>query len=244
MGLIYVNPEGPNGNPDPLAAARDIRETFRRMAMNDEETLALIAGGHTFGKTHGAAGAELRRPGARGRPDRGAGPGLEEQLRQRQGQGRHHQRPGGHLDLDADPVEQRLLREPVPLRVGADREPRRRQAVAAQGRRRRQHRARTRETGELEPAADDAHHRPRAAGRPAYEKIARRFLEHPDEFADAFAKAWYKLLHRDMGPVSRYLGPWVAEPQLWQDPVPAVEGDAGRRGRHRGAEGASCSTRA
>ncbi len=221
MGLIYVNPEGPNGTPDPLAAARDIRETFRRMAMNDEETVALIAGGHTFGKTHG------RRPPpgrsrAGGRPVEQQGLGWRNTFGTGKGRRRDHQRARGGLDADPDQVGQQLLRDAVRLRVGAHGEPRRREAVEAEGRRRGGHGA--------GPEDASVRHAPMMLTTdlalrldPTYEQISRRFMEHPDELADAFAKAWYKLLHRDMGPVSRFLGPWVPEPQPWQDPLPEVD---------------------
>ena len=225
MGLIYVNPEGPNGNPDPLAAARDIRETFARMAMNDEETVALIAGGHTFGKTHGAADAsKYVGPEPEGARIEEQGPRLEEQLRQRQRRRHDRQRPGRHLDHDADEVGQQLLRQPVRLRMGTDEEPGRCASVDAEGwtpapapcRMRTTRRSVTRRsmlTTDLALRLD-----------PVYEKISRRFHENPDEFADAFARAWFKLTHRDMGPRARYLGPEVpAEELLWQDPVPAVD---------------------
>ena len=223
MGLIYVNPEGPNGNPDPIAAAKDIRETFFRMAMNDEETVALIAGGHSFGKTHGAGDRVADGPGAGRRRHRRSRPRLEEQAWHRLRRRHYHQRPGSHLDADADEVEQPLLQEPVRLRMGADEEPGRGETVEGEERRRR-------------ATVPDAHdpskkHAPTMLTTdlalrfdPAYEKISRRFFENPDQFADAFARAWFKLTHRDMGPIMRYLGPLVPKEELiWQDPIPAVD---------------------
>ena len=224
MGLIYVNPEGPNGKPDPVAAARDIRETFARMAMNDEETVALIAGGHTFGKTHGAGDASLVGPEPEAAAHRGAGPRLEEQLRHRQGRRHHRQRPGGHLDHAPRPSGSNNFFENL---FGYEWELTKSPAGAHQW------------TPKDGAGAGHRARRPRPAKRhapsmlttdlalrfdPAYEKISRRFLEHPDQFADAFARAWFKLTHRDMGPRSRYLGPLVPEEELlWQDPVPAVD---------------------
>jgi len=221
MGLIYVNPEGPNGNPDPLAAARDIRETFARMAMNDEETVALIAGGHTFGKTHGAGDASLVGPepeasriedqgfGWSSRFGTGKGPdaitsGLEVTWTQTPTKWSH----GFFQNLFA--YEWELTKSPA----GAH------QWVAKGG------------AAVIPDAFDPSKRRPPTmlttdlALRfdPAYEKISRRFLAHPDQFADAFARAWFKLTHRDMGPRARYLGKLVpSEVLIWQDPVPPVD---------------------
>jgi len=223
MGLIYVNPEGPNGNPDPLAAARDIRETFARMAMNDEETVALIAGGHTFGKTHGAGDVTLVGP----EPE---GAGIEAQ-----GLGwlsRHGTGKGG----DAITSGLEVIWTTTPTKwssnffwnlFGYEWELTKSPAGANQW---------TPKGGAGANTVPDPHDpsKRRAPSMlttdlalrfdPTYEKIARRFYENPDQFADAFARAWFKLTHRDMGPRARYLGPEVpAEELIWQDPVPAVD---------------------
>jgi catalase-peroxidase len=223
MGLIYVNPEGPNGKPDPIAAARDIRETFRRMAMNDEETVALIAGGHTFGKTHGAAPAV---PHVGREPEGG---NLEEQgfgwkSSYETGSGAHAITSGLEVTWTTTPTkwgndffkhlfeyEWELTESPAGAKQWKPK------------------------NGAGDGSVPSAHDKSKkiAPGMlttdlslrfdPAYEKISRHFYENPQAFADAFARAWFKLTHRDMGPISRYLGPLVPkEPQIWQDPVPKV----------------------
>ena len=221
MGLIYVNPEGPNGNPDPIAAAKDIRETFRRMAMNDEETVALIAGGHSFGKTHGAGPATHVGPEPEAAPLEAQGLGWQSSYGT--GKGGDAITSGIEVTWSTTPTkwsnnffenlfgfEYKLVKSPA----GAH------QWVAEGG------------AGTVPDAHDPSRRRAPTMLTtdlslrfdPAYEKISRRFHEHPAEFADAFARAWYKLTHRDMGPVSRYLGPLVpAERLIWQDPVPAVD---------------------
>ena len=224
MGLIYVNPQGPNGNPDPLAAARDIRETFARMAMNDEETVALIAGGHTFGKTHGAnpevpyvgpepEGASLEEQGLGWRNTFGSGKGDDTYSSGLEGAWTNDpvKWDNGFFD-NLFKYEWELTTSPAGAKQWTPKDP------SAQG------------------TVPDAHdpskrHAPMMFTTdlalkldPIYAPISKRFHENPDQIAEAFAKAWYKLLHRDMGPVSRYLGPLVpSEPQLWQDPVPEVD---------------------
>jgi catalase-peroxidase len=222
MGLIYVNPEGPNGKPDPLAAARDIRETFRRMAMNDEETVALIAGGHTFGKTHGAAPAEYIGPEPEAAPLEQQGLGWRNTF----GSGKGKDTTTSGLEGAWTPTPTTWDNSFFETLFGYEWELTESPAGAKQWKPK---------AGAGADAVPDAHdpsvrHAPMMLTTdlalrldPTYEPISRRFMEHPDELAEAFAKAWYKLLHRDMGPVSRYLGPWVPEPQLWQDPVPAVD---------------------
>ncbi|WP_414448892.1 catalase/peroxidase HPI [Burkholderia sp. 22PA0099] len=223
MGLIYVNPEGPNGNPDPLASARDIRDTFARMAMNDEETVALIAGGHTFGKTHGAGDASHVGVEPEAAPLEQMGLGWKSSFGS--GSGADAISSGLEVIWTSTPTkwsnnffwnlfgyEWELTKSPAGAHqwqpkggMGAnsvpdpfDKEKRRAPAML---------------TSDIALRAD-----------PAYEKISRRFYENPDQFADAFARAWYKLTHRDMGPRARYLGPEVpSEELLWQDPIPAVE---------------------
>ncbi|MGR6974446.1 catalase/peroxidase HPI [Streptomyces cynarae] len=223
MGLIYVNPEGPNGNPDPIAAARDIRETFRRMAMNDEETVALIAGGHTFGKTHGAGPADHV----------GADPeaaSLEEQglgwkSTYGTGKGADAITSGLEVTWTATPTQwsNGFFKNLFEYEYELERSP----AGA--------HQWVAKDAPEIIPDAHDPskRHRPRMLTTdlslrfdPIYEPISRRFYENPEEFADAFARAWYKLTHRDMGPKSLYLGPEVPEETLlWQDPLPQREGE-------------------
>ncbi|UJR78333.1 catalase/peroxidase HPI [Sandaracinus amylolyticus] len=222
MGLIYVNPEGPNGTPDPLAAARDIRETFRRMAMNDEETVALIAGGHTFGKTHGAGDAKHVGPEPEGCPVHHQGLGWKSSFGT--GKGSHTITSG--LEGAWTPTPIKWDHSFFETLFGYEWELTRSPAGAHQWRPK---------NGAGAGTVPDAHdaskkHAPMMATTdlalrvdPTYEKISRRFHANPGELADAFAKAWYKLLHRDMGPLSRYLGPWVAPAQHWQDPVPAVD---------------------
>jgi len=222
MGLIYVNPEGPNGNPDPLAAARDIRETFRRMAMNDEETVALIVGGHTFGKCHGAVspdyigpepeGAPLEEQGLGWRNTHGSGAGVDTITSGIEGAWTNNpvQWDNGYLD-NLYGYEWELTASPAGAHQWKPTNPE--------------------AEGTVPDAHDPAkHHAPMMLTTdlalrqdPIYAPITQRFHENPDQLADAFARAWFKLLHRDMGPVSRYLGPWVPEPQLWQDPVPDVD---------------------
>jgi catalase-peroxidase len=223
MGLIYVNPEGPNGNPDPLAAATDIRETFRRMAMNDEETVALIAGGHTFGKTHGAAV-----PVGHVGPEPEAAPLQEMGLgwTNSYGSGKGGDTIASGLEVTWTPTPTKWSNSFFSNLFGYEWELTKSPAGAHQW---------TPKGGAGAGTIPDAHdpskrHAPTMLTTdlslrvdPAYEKISRRFYENPDQFADAFARAWFKLTHRDMGPISRYLGPLVpAEPQLWQDPVPPV----------------------
>lgn len=222
MGLIYVNPEGPNGNPDPIAAARDIRETFARMAMNDEETVALIAGGHTFGKTHGAGDAKLVGPEPEAAGIEAQGLGWKSSF----GTGRGGDAITSGLEVTWTATPTKWSNGFFQNLFGYEWELTRSPAGAHQWQPK---------GGAGAGTIPDAHDPSKRRGPtmlttdlalrldPVYEKISRRFMEHPDEFADAFARAWFKLTHRDMGPRARYLGPEVpAEELIWQDPIPAV----------------------
>jgi catalase-peroxidase len=225
MGLIYVNPEGPGGNPDPALAAKFIRETFRRMAMNDEETAALIVGGHTFGKAHGAApeaghvgpepeGAPLEQQGFGWKNSFGTGKGDDTITSGLEGAWTNEPTKwdNGFLE-NLYKYEWELTKSPAGKNQWKPK------------------------NSEAQGTVPDAHDPSKRVAPmmlttdlamrvdPSYGAITRRWLDHPEEMADAFARAWYKLLHRDMGPISRYLGPWVAPPQIWQDPVPAAEGE-------------------
>jgi catalase-peroxidase len=223
MGLIYVNPEGPNGNPDPIAAARDIRETFARMAMNDEETVALIAGGHTFGKTHGAGDAKHvgPEPEAAGIEEQGLG------WKSSFGTGSGGDTIGSGLEVTWTSTPTKWSNNFFSNLFGYEWELTKSPAGAHQWKPKQDAGA-----GTVPDAHDPSkRHAPSVLTTdlalrfdPVYEKISRRFYENPDQFADAFARAWFKLTHRDMGPLSRYLGPLVPEERLlWQDPVPAVD---------------------
>jgi catalase-peroxidase len=221
MGLIYVNPEGPNGKPDPVAAARDIRETFKRMAMNDEETVALIAGGHTFGKTHGAGDATLVGAEPEGASIEEQGLGWKSKFAT--GKGKDAITGGPEVTWTQTPTKwsnhffENLFNNEWEL----SKSPAGAQQWKAKG-----------GAATIPDAFDPSkRHVPTMLTTdlslrldPAYEKISRRFYQHPDQFADAFARAWFKLTHRDMGPIARYLGPLVPKEELkWQDPVPAVD---------------------
>ena len=223
MGLIYVNPEGPNGKPDPLASARDIRETFKRMAMNDEETVALIAGGHTFGKTHGAADAKINvgpEPEGSAIEDQGFG------WKNKFGTGKGNDAITSGLEVIWTTTPTKWSNNFFENLFAYEWELTKSPAGAYQW---------TPKGGAGAGTVPDPHDPSKRRSPsmlttdlalrldPAYEKISRRFFEHPDQFADAFARAWFKLTHRDMGPIVRYLGPLVPkETLIWQDPIPAV----------------------
>jgi catalase-peroxidase len=224
MGLIYVNPEGPNGTPDPVAAARDIRETFARMAMNDEETVALIVGGHTVGKTHGAASAEYIGPEPEAAPLEQQGLGWKNTF----GSGKGDDTTTSGLEGAWTPTPITWDNSFLETLYGFEWELTKSPAGAWQWK--------PRDGGGAgtvpDPHDPSKRHAPTMLTTdlslrmdPIYGPITRRFLENPNQLEEEFAKAWFKLLHRDMGPLSRYLGPWVPEPQLWQDPVPAVDHD-------------------
>jgi catalase-peroxidase len=224
MGLIYVNPEGPNGTPDPVAAARDIRETFARMAMNDEETVALIVGGHTVGKTHGAAPAEYIGPEPEAAPLEQQGLGWKNTF----GSGKGDDTTTSGLEGAWTPTPITWDNSFLETLYGYEWELTKSPAGAWQWKPRDGAGAGT----VPDPHDPSKRHAPTMLTTdlslrmdPIYGPITRRFLENPNQLAEEFAKAWYKLLHRDMGPISRYLGPWVPEPQLWQDPVPEVDHD-------------------
>jgi len=221
MGLIYVNPEGPAGQPDPVKAAYFIRETFGRMAMNDEETVALIAGGHTFGKTHGAANADDHvgpEPEAADLAEQGFG------WTSTYGSGKGKDAITSGLEVTWTRTPTQWSNDFFELLYGYEWELVKSPGGAWQWE------AKDAEEIIPGPTPDSPKRKPTMLTTdlalrmdPDYDKVSRRFLENPDQFADAFARAWYKLLHRDMGPVDRFLGPWVPEAQLWQDPVPAVD---------------------